>query len=125
MLERQRIMQVVVNLLKNAKDALSQGRKEDRRLVVRSMRKGDLLRIEVEDNGSGVAEENLAKIFSHGFTTKDDGHGFGLHSCANTINEMGGQLSVISAGPGLGATFTIEMPFIEATTYEEICGEDS
>lgn len=125
MLERQRVLQVVVNLLKNAKDALSHGRKGDRRLVVRSIRQGDRLRLEVEDNGSGVAAENLTKIFSHGFTTKADGHGFGLHSCANTINEMGGRLSAASDGPGLGATFTISIPFIEASTYEERREDDS
>lgn len=123
MLERQRILQVVVNLLKNAKDALSLGRKEDRRLIVRSFRDGDRLQLEVEDNGIGVAEENLAKIFSHGFTTKEDGHGFGLHSCANTINEMGGRMSVTSEGVGLGATFMINVPFIEASTYVGNCEE--
>ena len=116
MLERQRILQVVVNLLKNAKDALTSGRMESRRLTVRAGREDEWLKIEVEDNGVGIAEEDLTSIFSHGFTTKRDGHGFGLHSCANTIQEMGGNLTVKSDGLGLGATFTIKVPFKEATT---------
>ena len=58
----------------------------------------------------GIARENLTRIFSHGFTTKKHGHGFGLHSCANAAGEMGGSLSVRSDGPGKGATFTLELP---------------
>ena len=116
MLERQRILQVIVNLLKNAKDSLTAGRMENRRLTVRAGRQNEWLKIEVEDNGVGIAQDNLTKVFSHGFTTKRDGHGFGLHSCANTIQEMGGNLTVKSDGLGLGATFTITVPFIEATS---------
>ena len=66
--------------------------------------------IEVIDNGMGIAAENLTKIFAHGFTTKEDGHGFGLHSAALAATEMGGSLSVHSDGPGKGATFTLELP---------------
>lgn len=115
MLERQRVLQVVVNLLKNAKDSLTMGRKDNRRLVVRAGRHDEWLKIEIEDNGVGIAQSLLTKIFSHGFTTKDDGHGFGLHSCANAIQEMGGQLTANSDGLGLGATFTITVPYKEAT----------
>lgn len=114
MLERQRILQVIVNLLKNAKDSLTAGRDHDRKLTVRARRDEDWLCIEVEDNGCGIDENDLTKIFSHGFTTKNDGHGFGLHSCANTIGEMGGKLSVESEGLGRGATFSIVLPFIDA-----------
>jgi signal transduction histidine kinase len=67
--------------------------------------------VEVEDNGEGVAPENLTRIFSHGFTTKQGGHGFGLHSCANAAKEMGGSLTVRSEGRGRGATFVLELPF--------------
>jgi len=119
MLERQRVLQVLVNLLKNAKDALTAGRPSNRKITVRATQNGDWLRLEVEDNGSGIAEDDLAKIFSHGFTTKDNGHGFGLHSCANTINEMGGKLSVESDGSGLGANFIVAVPFIDAAVKQE------
>jgi signal transduction histidine kinase len=64
----------------------------------------------VKDSGVGISPENLTRIFSHGFTTKRGGHGFGLHSAANAAREMGGQLSVQSNGPGQGATFVLDLP---------------
>jgi signal transduction histidine kinase len=68
------------------------------------------LRVSVQDHGVGIAPENLTRIFSHGFTTRTAGHGFGLHSCALAARQMGGTLSVHSDGPGQGATFTLELP---------------
>ena len=62
------------------------------------------------DSGKGVPEENLTRIFAHGFTTRKTGHGFGLHSAANAAREMNGSLIVQSDGPGCGATFTLELP---------------
>jgi signal transduction histidine kinase len=76
-----------------------------------------MLCVRVADNGEGIAPENLTRIFAHGFTTRKEGHGFGLHSCANAAGEMGGKLTAHSDGPGTGATFTLELP-IDAT--EEI-----
>jgi len=64
----------------------------------------------VRDNGIGIVPENLKQIFQHGFTTKSDGHGFGLHSGAIAAQQMGGKLEAVSAGPGTGATFTLELP---------------
>ena len=52
----------------------------------------------------------LDPIFNHGFTTRKDGHGFGLHSCALAAKELGGSLTGESAGPGQGATFTLTLP---------------
>jgi signal transduction histidine kinase len=68
------------------------------------------LRIHVEDNGEGIAPENLAKLFGHGFTTRRNGHGFGLHSCALAAREMQGSISAHSEGLGRGAVFTLELP---------------
>jgi signal transduction histidine kinase len=68
------------------------------------------VKIVVSDNGIGIPLENLTKIFNHGFTTKKDGHGFGLHSGANAAKEMGGSLTAHSDGPGQGAEFTLELP---------------
>ena len=76
--------------------------------IVRS--KSGNVQIAVADNGVGIAKANLSRIFAHGFTTKKDGHGFGLHSAALAATEIGGSLSVKSAGPGRGATFTLELP---------------
>jgi C4-dicarboxylate-specific signal transduction histidine kinase len=67
--------------------------------------------VSMADNGVGIPSENLTRIFSHGFTTKKNGHGFGLHSSSIAAKELGGQLSVASDGPGKGATFTLELPF--------------
>jgi len=68
------------------------------------------VRIAVAENGVGSAAQHLTSVFRHGFTTKKDGHGFGLHSGANAAREMGGPLLASSPGPGLGATFTLELP---------------
>ncbi len=68
------------------------------------------LRIEVVDNGIGIARRDIARIFAHGYTTKKDGHGFGLHGSALMAKEMGGSLTAHSDGPGQGATFTLELP---------------
>ena len=119
MLDRHKLLQVVVNLLKNAKEALLEVVGTEKTLTVRLQRHGeDRVRLQVIDNGVGISKENLQKIFSHGFTTKAHGHGFGLHGCANLIQEMDGALSVRSDGPGRGATFTIELPLapMEVTT---------
>jgi len=72
------------------------------------------VRLIMRDTGCGIAPENLTRIFSHGFTTKKDGHGFGLHSGANAAKEMGGILSAESEGPGRGATFTLDLPVSES-----------
>jgi signal transduction histidine kinase len=74
--------------------------------------------IAICDNGVGIALENMVKIFNHGFTTKKEGHGFGLHSGANAAKEMGGRLTVQSKGPGQGATFTLELPVVKSEKTE-------
>jgi signal transduction histidine kinase len=110
-LDKQKLIQILVNLIKNAKDSLVEGSSLERTLTLRTYVRDDGLAIEVCDTGVGIARENLTRIFSHGFTTKKSGHGFGLHSCANAASEMGGSLAVRSDGPGKGATFTLELPF--------------
>jgi PAS domain S-box-containing protein len=107
--DRHKVLQILVNLLGNAKEALEQ-RPNDRRIVLRIDGTNRGVRVEVADNGPGIASENLARIFSHGFTTKPHGHGFGLHIGANAAKEMGGSLQVHSDGLGHGATFFLELP---------------
>jgi len=68
------------------------------------------LQIIIKDNGAGISPESLKKIFNYGFTTKPDGHGFGLHSSVLAAQELGGELSVSSQGVGKGATFTLRIP---------------
>jgi signal transduction histidine kinase len=79
-------------------------------LTVRVANEDGRLKISVIDNGVGIPPENLTKIFNHGFTTRKDGHGFGLHSGALAATEMGGALVAHSDGPGQGASFTLELP---------------
>lgn len=108
--DRHKVMQILVNLLSNAKHALDQS-EGDRRMMVRvTQNQEGMLEIAVIDNGTGIAPENLSRIFSHGFTTKKMGHGFGLHSGALAAKELGGTLKAHSDGPGLGATFTLTLP---------------
>jgi signal transduction histidine kinase len=76
---------------------------------------GDSVRISVIDNGVGIPAENLTRIFQHGFTTRKDGHGFGLHSGAIAAKNLGGTLTAQSDGPGKGATFTLELPLQPAS----------
>jgi signal transduction histidine kinase len=68
------------------------------------------VKIWVSDNGIGILPENLTRIFNHGFTTRRNGHGFGLHSGALAAKELGGVLLAYSEGPGTGATFCLELP---------------
>jgi signal transduction histidine kinase len=84
---------------------------EEKRLTLRVTDANPLVRIAVTDNGIGIKPENLTRIFGHGFTTKKDGHGFGLHSGALAAKQLGGSLNVQSDGPGKGATFILELPY--------------
>ena len=109
--DKHRVLQILVNLVNNAKYALDESGREDKRLTAGISVHGDnRLKISVGDNGVGIPPENLTKIFSHGFTTRKSGHGFGLHSGANAAKEMGGELSAQSEGVGKGATFTLDLP---------------
>ena len=108
--DKHKVLQILVNLVRNAKQACDETGRADKRITLRVAAAAGHVRISVTDNGVGIPAENLNRIFNHGFTTKKDGHGFGLHSAANAAKEMGGRLSVHSDGPGLGTTFTIELP---------------
>lgn len=108
--DRHKVLQILVNLVSNAKYALS-GTDGEKRLLVRVSAPGaNGVKIEVADNGAGIAPENLTRIFQHGFTTRKDGHGFGLHSGALAAKELGGRLTVQSEGVGRGALFTLTLP---------------
>jgi signal transduction histidine kinase len=106
---------ILVNLIRNAKYALDEGAPEEKRMILCvAANGGKSVNISVIDNGVGIPPENLNRIFGHGFTTRKDGHGFGLHSGALAANELGGSLTVHSDGAGKGATFTLEIPLQQA-----------
>ncbi|MCC6751042.1 MAG: GHKL domain-containing protein [Deltaproteobacteria bacterium] len=110
-IDRHKTLQILLNLLSNAKHALLHVPPGRRSLTIRVHANGDeRVHVAVADTGTGIAPENLTRIFSHGFTTKKDGHGFGLHSSALAAQEMGGSLTVHSDGLGKGATFTLSLP---------------
>jgi len=108
--EKHKVFQILVNLLRNANAACDDSSNAGKQVTVRARREDGQVLIQVVDNGVGIPGENLDRIFNHGFTTKNDGHGFGLHSCANAAKEIGGWISVQSDGPGQGATFTLGLP---------------
>ncbi|MEM7474925.1 MAG: ATP-binding protein [Planctomycetota bacterium] len=124
-IDRPKVVQILVNLISNAKNSLLDSKVDEAKITLEIHRtKQDCLQILVRDNGVGISKENLTRIFSHGFTTRDDGHGFGLHTCALAAESLGGTLRAVSDGPGLGATFVLQLPVnqvsTQATSQEEL-----
>lgn len=110
-IEKHKVLPILVNLINNATYACDVNGKGERIITLGIFLSGpDRLSMEVTDNGMGIAPENLTRIFQHGFTTRKDGHGFGLHSGALAAKDLGGSLTVHSDGLGLGASFTLELP---------------
>jgi len=107
--DKHKVLQVLVNLITNAKQAMSNSEIKTLTLSTETGPGGGV-RLSIRDTGCGIAPENITRIFSHGFTTKKGGHGFGLHSSILAAKEMKGTLTVHSDGPGLGATFILELP---------------
>jgi signal transduction histidine kinase len=108
--DKHKVLQILINLVRNAKYACDESGRSDKQVTVRVNNGDDRVRISVIDNGVGIPPENLTRIFHHGFTTRKDGHGFGLHSGALAAKELGGTLTAQSDGPGKGATFALELP---------------
>jgi signal transduction histidine kinase len=114
--DKHKVLQILVNLIRNAKYACEEAERPGGRLTLRVRNVDGRVEISVKDNGVGIPPENLTRIFNHGFTTRKDGHGFGLHSSALAAKEIGGSLRVQSDGPGQGAIFTLELPLETADT---------
>ena len=112
--DKHRVVQILVNLIRNAKYACEDSKQSDKRITIQVTRCALGVAIAVVDNGVGIPTENMTRIFSHGFTTRRGGHGFGLHSAALAAQELKGSLRVASDGPGCGATFRLELPITPA-----------
>ncbi|KTC74694.1 Two-component sensor histidine kinase [Legionella birminghamensis] len=108
--DKSKLLQILVNLIHNAKDAVLKNTNKNMMIELIAQKNADTISIAVKDNGTGIDPENLNKIFSFGFTTKKDGHGFGLHSSGLSTQEMGGRLTAHSDGLGKGAVFKLTLP---------------
>lgn len=108
--DKHKVLQILVNLIRNAKYACDDSGRQDKQITLRIWNGDGRVKISVTDNGIGIPKENLTRIFNHGFTTRKEGHGFGLHSGAIAARELGGSLTVSSDGVGRGAAFVLELP---------------
>jgi signal transduction histidine kinase len=108
--DRHKVLQILVNLIRNAKYACDESGRSDKLITIRVQANGPTVRISVIDNGVGISPQTMGRLFRHGFTTRKTGHGFGLHSGALAAKELGGSLTAASDGLGCGATFTLELP---------------
>jgi signal transduction histidine kinase len=112
--DKHKVLQILINLMRNAKYAMDELGPPQKVLSVSIQRSPEgWVHVRVQDNGIGIAKENLARLFEHGFTTKRDGHGFGLHSGLLAAREMGGELTAHSEGIGKGAVFCLALPSVE------------
>jgi signal transduction histidine kinase len=114
LIDKHQTLQILINLISNAKNAVKENADSSRTITLRlrrQMQEGEAQVVfEVQDTGVGIDPGLFTRIFSHGFTTRREGHGFGLHSAANSARAMGGRLDCHSDGPGTGATFTLVLP---------------
>ena len=118
--DKHRLLLILINLISNAKYAMSDLSDRPRQMTLGvKVVDNATLQVSVKDEGEGIAPENMTRIFAHGFTTRKEGHGFGLHSCALAAIEMNGHLSAFSDGPGKGALFTLQIPLINAEVKHE------
>lgn len=108
--DKHKILQILINLIKNAKDAMVENDTPEPEIKILARREDGFVIFSVVDNGIGIPSDQIEKIFNHGFTTKKTGHGFGLHSSANAATEIGGTLNVTSDGVGKGAAFHLKLP---------------
>ncbi len=110
--DRHRVLDILVNLLQNAKNACVDAARTEKSVRIAVTADATNVCVTVMDNGVGIAPENLTRIFAHGFTTRPKGHGFGLHSSAVSAKAIGGSLAATSAGLGTGATLTLQLPLV-------------
>jgi signal transduction histidine kinase len=110
MTDKSKLLQILINLFKNAKDSLMSSDQKNKKIHIKADLIQDSIVIQITDNGVGIPNENLKKIFTFGYTTKEKGHGFGLHSSILLAKELGGTLEASSDGLNQGATFSLKLP---------------
>ena len=108
--QKTKLVQVLLNLCSNAIDAMAHLERGSRTLHISLSQQGERVFLNISDNGCGIPQDLMCSIFNHGFTTKKNSFGFGLHSCANFMAEMNGEILVESEGLNQGATFILSFP---------------
>lgn len=119
------VLQVLVNLIKNSKQAVRHLDIDKQSVTAIIEADESWLRFRVADNGIGVSRQNMRKLFSHGFTTKETGHGFGLSASIETARKLGGDLTCRSDGEGMGATFELKLPVAADDRMSQSIVEDA
>ena len=104
--------QVLYNLIRNAADSLSQSEISDKRITVTAEARNGQLILSITDNGDGITEDILSRLFEPFFTTREAGMGLGLSLCATLIERIDGEISAANAPSG-GAVFTVIIPLAE------------
>lgn len=116
--DRHQVLQILINLVSNAKNAMDAVPDTPHRLTLRLSMADDrsgFARFEISDTGIGIPAEHVPRLFKQGFTTRSDGHGIGLHSASLAAKGFGGSLLARSDGPGRGATFILDVPLTPVT----------
>ena len=111
--DKHKVLQILINLISNARHALVDAQRTDGTMRISVTVVEQTVRIQIRDNGTGISPDHMDRIFAHGFTTRESGHGFGLHSSALAAQLLRGSLSGQSDGIGTGATFTLAIPVTE------------
>ena len=108
--DRRKLMQVMVNLLSNARHALRVSGKTALTLQVRTFLHDDKVVLEIADNGCGIPPERIRRVFRRGNSAWAEGRGYGLYCSQQAAEEMGGELAAQSEGESSGATFRFALP---------------
>ncbi len=111
LVDKVKLLQILVNLFHNAKDSIIDSGHDKKRITIATNHSAHTFTIQISDTGVGIVAENLTRVFSYGYTTKRYGNGFGLHSSAISADEMGGSLIASSEGPEKGACFILQLPY--------------
>jgi signal transduction histidine kinase len=122
-LVKHKTLEILVNLIRNATQACDESGHTEKRLHIHVTSDQKKIQVEITDNGSGIPAGNLSRLFHLGFSTKKQGHGFGLHRAAVAAKELGGTLSAQSEGPGKGATFKLELPKESCLNNTNVIGD--
>ena len=112
-LEKAKLIQVIVNIIKNSYEAIDQYPKQEKKIIIKSTltdQENPAILLTISDNGCGFTSAEHDNLFTFGYSNKKRGTGFGLHSCANYLIANHGSITANSAGPGQGAEFILTIP---------------